>query len=796
MNIRKPVGLLLAAFAACALLTVSVRADASITLTADPLETETGATVTVNYTAKEVGDAQISVSYDPNRLELAESDKTYDGGGGLLQFSETEASMTFTVLSGGAADITVSTVTVDDAEPVSASVTLNAAGEDTAAAAAGGTVSETGVEPGSIVSHDGSKIISTIFPDEQLATLPLFHKTTTTYEGQMVETAAFDMGDLKLLYVTDTAGENGALNLYDETTSELKDFKMIRGAEDRFIIILNAPEGSEAPLGFTRAELQWDNLKLEAYAVNQIDDSVVKDVAATDFFLLYAISSEGSKGWFLYDQAGGTYQRYLPIVGGKPKSDEEESFFTNLLKGGAEDEEELEAVAKRRLIIIAAMALALIIMFIFLLNFFLKLRDYESYDYVDEEEEAPPKNTPVRREPSVEETSRIRASELARMEMGETFEPVKFDQLVNDPYAAKSDPVPTAGKTNGVTTPEAAAAKLAAASASGATPMKPVAPTKASAQDKPATAGATETVQDKPAAAGTTKAAQGKATAVPASQSTPGATPMKSAVPTTAQETPTVVTTAIPAKPAGDADEKKKKKNMGFDEPNSLDWSALEDSVKDKTDARRPKGSEVPPAYMKKEEAPAVKPAAVPPVMTPQAEVDLPKVPPKNETERPAVKPASQIYKETVPQQESNYWKQSSRQEATAEPEKAEPQLNYGYDQYAQDYQQQGYGYDQYAQSYGQQGYGYDQYAQPYGQQGYGYDQYGQSGYQNQSYGGQPYGQQGFGYDQYTQGYGYDQYGQPYGQQGYGYGQNPQMFNTQNIDLDDDFEFEFIDIKR
>ena len=810
-SIRKTTGMLLAFLLAGILLPVTVKAEGNITLSADVETAVVGDTVTVTYQAEDASDSaeapQIEITYDPNRLSLTGCDKEYGGGeGGLLQFTDTSATITFSVLSGGTAEVDATAILGGDgAEPATAFVTIAVDGEDTAAALSAAATSSTGIEPGTIVSSDGTKIVSTVFADDYMPAL--FHKEAGSYQGQPVEVAKFDMGDITLVYVTDTTGANGNFNILDPMSGELSDYKMIQGIENRYIIILRAPADVQTPNGFTKAELQWDGLNLEAYAVNAIDSTIISDVPASDFFLLYAISSEGYKGWYLYDQIGGTYQRYLPVADGNIQSDEEESGgFLSALTGGGADEGEYQTIAFRRLIIIGIMAIVMIVMFIFLLNFFLKLRDYQSYDYVDEEDEDDIRTQPVRREPSVEETSRIRASELARMEMGETFEPVNFDKLVNDPFEKK----PATQTPKSVTTPEAAAAKLSQAEAAAKeAPVKPAAPVaKPAAVSEPA-AVKPEPVA-KPTVAEVKPATPAPAAAKPASAPAPSATPEvkpvapapAAAKPVSAPE-PSAMPEAKPAapgkiasvedyvKPAAPSTEftddyddeeegglfsrkkkdKKKSKNMGFDEPEEMDWSSLEGPMKTE-DERRPKGGESP--YVKKFGSPDVTPSAVEPPKVETPKVELPTNVPKPGSDK-TVKPVSQTYKETVPQQESGYWQQSTAGQYQ-EPQYEQSQYSQSYDPYAQPQYNQSYAQPQYNQ-------GYDPYAQPQYNQGYAqsYDPYAQPQYNqgyNQSY--DPYAQ-----PQYNQGY----------NQGYGaYGQNP--YNTQSMDFDDDFEFEFIDINR
>ena len=71
--------------------------------------------------------------------------------------------------------------------------------------------------------------------------------------------------------------------------------------------------------------------------------------------------------------------------------------------------------------------------------------------------------------------------------------------------------------------------------------------------------------------------------------------------------------------------------------------------------------------------------------------------------------------------------------------------------------------------------------------QGYGYDQ----GYQQYPQGQYPQGQQGY----MNQGYGQGGYGQVYQQNGLQYQEYPQQPIYNTADFDEDFEFNFIDVK-
>ena len=286
-----------------------------LNVSADKDSCEVGDKVTVTVDAKGVGDQtappDIQVEFNPNRLNFESCSVEYGGGGGgLVTFKDTGATIEFTTLSGGVADISVTATSDDAAEPASASVSVSVNGEDTAATLDAASSSETGIAQGTIDAGDG-RVIQTVFAEEFKPVY--FHKETTDYKGQNIECAKFDMGDIILLYTTDASGADGKFMMYNPSTGELTDFRMIQGIENRFIIVLSDCEGP-IPAGYTKAVLEWSGQTLTAFMEEDVaagTAEMVDGVDPSDFFLVYAVSSEGNKGWYRYDKNEGTYQRFM-----------------------------------------------------------------------------------------------------------------------------------------------------------------------------------------------------------------------------------------------------------------------------------------------------------------------------------------------------------------------------------------------------------------------------------------------------------------------------------------------------
>ena len=379
------------------LLSVSVFAG-TVTATGDKETAAVGDTYTVNIVIDGAEGAavapDVSVHYDVNRLEFVSCTGEYGGGGGgLVTINSSNADLTFNILSGGQADVDVFATFDGDSEPQIVTATVMVDGEDTAKINENAREDTgTGIEAGTVATADG-KYVSSVFADEFM---PVgFSKTTVTYEEQMVEAAQFDMGGIVLLYVTDADGNNGNFDMYDQTTGELSDFLQISGIENRFIIALKAGPDVSVPDGFTKATLNWNSQTLEAYAYTgdageaafgETVSGGVAPVDINDFFLIYAISSEGNKGWYMYDQNEGTYQRYVQNLhaGGKGNiSGSGENLISKITSPGADSE---EGGVNVMLIIVIACAVLLVALIVTVIIMAVKLHEFNSYEYIDEDD--------------------------------------------------------------------------------------------------------------------------------------------------------------------------------------------------------------------------------------------------------------------------------------------------------------------------------------------------------------------------------------------------------------------------
>lgn len=133
-------------------------------------------------------------------------------------------------------------------------------------------------------------------------------RTEAEFNGQQVEAAKFEKGGLILLYAIATDGGEGAFFIYNNSTEKLQAFVQLYSIENRFIVPIEAQDNP--PAQFKADKMQWNNSLLPAFA---LEDRSIENADA--FYLLYAVSNEGERGFYLYDAVEGSYQRFLNYTG-------------------------------------------------------------------------------------------------------------------------------------------------------------------------------------------------------------------------------------------------------------------------------------------------------------------------------------------------------------------------------------------------------------------------------------------------------------------------------------------------
>lgn len=242
-------------------------------------------------------------------------------------------------------------------------------------------------EQGYIATGQEDFVVHSSFPDELLPDGCL--KVEYIYKGNYIEAAYFEEGELMLLYASNQDGGNGDFYVYYSGSNEFFGFVPIKSSNGLVVFPVQYPTGIPIPNYFVEASVELEGKTVAGYLVSESafsDEQEYTDMEIeeeessyvlpeyADYFLFFGISSNGNKGWYLYDTIENTCQRYLDLT-----ADVNENIF---------DEESYVVYKKKsqqRMILICILLFLLLLSLIVILNQFLKIRELKEEE--DEEED-------------------------------------------------------------------------------------------------------------------------------------------------------------------------------------------------------------------------------------------------------------------------------------------------------------------------------------------------------------------------------------------------------------------------
>ena len=358
---------------------------------------------TVEVTAKfsadaGITDAKATLSYDTSYLEFVSGDGA-SGSDGQIELtgtgdgSSTELNWTlqFRALAEGTGKVEVLTATGTASNGTSIQVTKGSStvtivpGDGTQTAAA----DTTAVGSGAAVDVNGTQY--TVNNDFSDALIPQgFERTQIEFEGQTCNAAIQASSGKYVIYLTGQSGES-TFFLYDPDDGSISPFEQINISASRYIILLDDDVSSNLPTGYQKTSIEVEGNEFPAW---QKEGDV-------DYYVVYALNSDGKKGFYQYDVVDETYQRTAP------EAQEEETAESSSRVGKVLDKVEkyLDIIA----IVIGVLFLLLIIILI-VKSVQLRHRDdeldelYDKYG-IDEEDEEDEEELPVKnkKEPKVKE---------------------------------------------------------------------------------------------------------------------------------------------------------------------------------------------------------------------------------------------------------------------------------------------------------------------------------------------------------------------------------------------------------
>lgn len=272
---------------------------------------------TVNVTVKvdaggdALGDCEATLTYDQAMLEFVDGTYAEESEDGifLAQYgtgTETEFTfeLQFIVLKEGKSELTL----VGSTAYLYSDETLNLQ-------ATGGMISSEKLIVGEPVDINGT---SYYFYEDFSEALILdgFSKGTLDYNGYTHNVIVQDLTGRTAAYFV-KEDNNPTLMIYDDSTASFVSAEVVSISNSYYLILLENVSGAGIPDGYAETTIEINGTVLPAW----------QNMNETDYFLVYALSSEGYEGFYQYDSREGTYQRYT-----KPSSTiVEDSKFDNII---------------------------------------------------------------------------------------------------------------------------------------------------------------------------------------------------------------------------------------------------------------------------------------------------------------------------------------------------------------------------------------------------------------------------------------------------------------------------------
>lgn len=281
------------------------------------LQAKTGETVEVACALRagsgSLESFNITLKYDPSLLSFQEGNGVTKESDGVLKFSgkgdgtnKIRFTMKFQALKAGTTkiEVTDSTGTVTGGETVEC---VN--GSSTIQIAEGANPpAATPEQPQGENSGDANRNGITIsgksyqFSEEFASTsIPVgFVETKLPYDGGERKFVRQENGSVTLGYLVDGEGK-GDFFLYNEEDATFSPYVQVTVSPSTSIVLLEKSKGVKVPSGYQQVKL----------TVNEHEFPAWQDKEHEGFYLVYAMDSNGTKGFYQYDTTQESYQRYV-----------------------------------------------------------------------------------------------------------------------------------------------------------------------------------------------------------------------------------------------------------------------------------------------------------------------------------------------------------------------------------------------------------------------------------------------------------------------------------------------------
>ena len=382
-RIKKLVVTFLAICLMCPGLSVITEAATAELRFADP-STTVGAEVDVKTKLSSVSSLQsmeATLTYDKSELKFISGDNA-TAKDGTIKISWTgtgttaEFNLKFQALKEGTSNIEVSsaTGTATDGSTLeitqgSSAVTIGAGDpslikDDTEDQSED---SKTTVADGPVVKVNGKKyVVGSEFSEELIP--DGFKKGEMTFEGSKYTVITQEASGINAMYLTEKSSGESDFFLYNSDDGSFSPFEEVEIAKDRYIIPLMNDGKLKLSSRYQKTTLTLNGKEFDTW----------QDTKDAEYYIIYALNSDGEKTTYRYDTTDGTYQKYSPESQGTTSGNKNngKGLWGKILNFV---EEFLDIV------VIIAIALFLLVLLMFIVTAIkLRHRDLELDDLYDE----------------------------------------------------------------------------------------------------------------------------------------------------------------------------------------------------------------------------------------------------------------------------------------------------------------------------------------------------------------------------------------------------------------------------
>ncbi|MBO5783446.1 MAG: hypothetical protein J6R33_00595 [Clostridia bacterium] len=369
---KRIIGILLVFLMVCGL-SVGVLAASVTTSIGGTTNVTVGQSFTVNVifrgSGANIGALDANITYDTSKLTCTainapSGTQTSDAGGNIRVSysnmdgaSSIQVSMTFTAKAAGSASVRASISSCYDpmADPIgsysgsSATVTVKTSAPPSQSSSKPQS-SQASSKPSSrpqssqpqssapVEDPQDTTVRVTVDGQEKIVVNSLigieipegFEVRQDEYRGQTVDILHHAQQDMLLMYLTDADGTNGGYYRFNRMADSFYPFVRISVNAARYTAAELA-RGAKVPSGWTKTTVPIAGQTVPAYESG--------DKAYQGFYLIFAANEQGQEGFYLYDSAEGTMQRYVQSSGYEPvtnpdgmtAADPNGNFFERLL---------------------------------------------------------------------------------------------------------------------------------------------------------------------------------------------------------------------------------------------------------------------------------------------------------------------------------------------------------------------------------------------------------------------------------------------------------------------------------